>query len=737
MIAIVRYEAQTRGYLSLGQGVLLMLAAWVLLIGGVGWWAMNGLQQAAKAAEAREADLADQAARLATEIQGRRVVQEELERTVSLVDDAEAVTGRGSWQWDVTADRAHWSRGMYRLFGVDPSSFQNTNANFLAIVHPEDRGRMGDAIAQALRKPGRFHQEYRILRPGGEVRYIRGEGNVQTGPGGDASTMHGFVQDITDLRTAEEEARKAQEEANAAAQRFRLLFDRSPAPLAIKRADGTGFIDVNDAFERLVGRPLAQLVDPAFDHVSIWTDARIRDNLLGRLRADGHAEGLDLGIRRPDGKVRQVMAAVQLMDFGGVQAFVLALQDVTDARKAEAEARRATERFERVFHASPVAISLTKDDGTFLDVNDAFCALVDRPRDELVSGKVRATEIWEDPQERQRVLIAIRDRGVVRDLELRLRRPDGEVRTSLASVEYIDLGGSTTILSLLQDITDRLRMQEEQERRRASEAELDRLRRTDAFRGEFINNIAHELATPLTPLVLKVKTMLADKSLSPAQRLTAETLERNVQRLRHLVDDMVGAADLQARNLAIDKRRLNLTRELRAAVAAHHPAAARAGIAMDDPEDTGLTVSADPARLQLVLGHLLGNAIKFTPAGGHVQVTSRRAGDEVRIEVHDTGAGLTRKQMEGLWKPFAQAHDKSQRTDSGSGLGLYVTKGIVELHGGEVGCSSPGPGQGATFWFTLPLATGHVDPLARAKPADEAVPEPRRNLNPGVGDDAA
>jgi signal transduction histidine kinase len=156
-------------------------------------------------------------------------------------------------------------------------------------------------------------------------------------------------------------------------------------------------------------------------------------------------------------------------------------------------------------------------------------------------------------------------------------------------------------------------------------------------------------------------------------------------------------------------------------------------VAQHGPENTGLAVSADPPRLQLVLSHLLGNAIKFTPPGGEVRVASRRQGDEVRVSVTDTGTGLTHQQMDGLWKPFAQAHDKSQRTDSGSGLGLYVAKGIVELHGGEVGCSSPGPGQGSTFWFTLPLATGHVDPLAKAQAPEEPVEaEPRRNLNPNV-----
>jgi PAS domain S-box-containing protein len=715
LAAFLRYEAQLQGWLTLTQGLVAMTAVTILLLGLVVAVAYRSEVRLVLDLEASRAAAEERATLLQRQEANLRQAKAEHDAFFERNHDLLALVG---FDGTFRSVNPAWTR----ILGYRPDELVGTP--FLRLVHPDDQQRT-QAEAGRLSATGEpMPFENRYLAKDGSERWLRWTSTT-------SPELQLFLASAKDV-TAQ---RAAQEALVAAESRFRALFDRNPSPLAIKRADGSGFIDANDAFQRLVGRPRSTLVDPAFDHVAIWTDRGIRDLLLKRLREDGRAEGLDLGVRRPDGEARQVVASVQRMDLDGVDAFVLALQDVTEAKEAQAAAERARERFATVFRLSPVPICLTKEDGRFVDVNGAFCRLVGRGPEDLLAGHVTAPDVWEDPEERKRMLVAIRERGIVRDLELRVKRPDGEVRTTLASIEFIDLGGDTTILSLLQDITDRQRMQEEREKRMASEAELDRLRRTDAFRSEFINNIAHELATPLTPLVLKVKALAADKALTPAQRASIETLERNVQRLRHLVDDMVGAADLQARSLALDKRRLNLTRELRAAVAAHHPSAERAGLVMDEPDDTGLTVSADPARLQLVLGHLLGNAIKFTPKGGRVSVSSRRAGDEVRVEVKDTGLGLTRKQMEGLWRPFAQAHDKSQRTDSGSGLGLYVTKGIVELHGGEVGCSSPGPGQGSTFWFTLPLATGHVDPLARAKQA-EPEGEPRRNLNPGVAEDA-
>ncbi|MFA5945125.1 MAG: PAS domain S-box protein [Candidatus Thermoplasmatota archaeon] len=508
------------------------------------------------------------------DVTAQREAQDTLRKTLASVTEAERVTGRGSWEWDVTTDRAVWSEGMYRLFGLDPKTFQNSNENFLALVHPEDRERMGMAITAALAKPGRFLQEYGLTRPDGQVIQVRGEGNVVVDPDGKARSIYGIVQDVTDLR------------------------------------------------------------------------------------------------------------------------------------RLEAGRRSAQERFKRVFDASPVAIALTREDGTFVDVNPALCQMLGYTHEELTSNsKVRAADLYEDPKDRTRVLAALHEAGLVRELELGLRHKDGEVRAVLISLELVDVGGDTTILSLFQDITERKRLQHERETRVANEVELERLRRTDQFRTEFINSMAHELSTPLTPLLLSLST-LQNTVHDEAARRHMETMHRAAERLRHVVGSMVSAADLQARAIALDRQRLNLTRQLKAAVAGHLDAAHRANLTLEDPAETQLSVLADEHRLQLVLGHLLGNAIKFTPAGGTIRVTARRTGEHARIEVTDTGIGLTARQAEGLWKPYVQVHDKTQRTDSGAGLGLYVVKGIVDLHKGEVGCSSPGLGKGSTFWFSLPLAPG-------------------------------
>jgi signal transduction histidine kinase len=108
--------------------------------------------------------------------------------------------------------------------------------------------------------------------------------------------------------------------------------------------------------------------------------------------------------------------------------------------------------------------------------------------------------------------------------------------------------------------------------------------------------------------------------------------------------------------------------------------------------------------MERLLLNLLDNAIKFTPPGGTVTVTAAAQPGQARIEVADTGAGVAPEEMARLFQPFAQVHERKEASPPGTGLGLYISKGFVEHHGGAIGCVSAGAGKGAMFWFTLPDA---------------------------------
>jgi PAS domain S-box-containing protein len=202
----------------------------------------------------------------------RRQAQEALRRTVERTNHAERATGRGSWEWDVVTNKATWSEGMYRLFGVDPATFKNTNENFLALVLPEDRERMLDAMTAALESPGHFLQEYRLRRPDGQVRHLRGEGNAVPGPDGKARLLYGFVQDVTQRKEMEQSLQEAQERqlgleretARKEHERLRQLDEFKSQFIAMVAHDLNNHLTPLKVNANLIGRELERHGVPAY-----------------------------------------------------------------------------------------------------------------------------------------------------------------------------------------------------------------------------------------------------------------------------------------------------------------------------------------------------------------------------------------------------------------------------------------------------------------------------------------
>jgi PAS domain S-box-containing protein len=245
------------------------------------------------------------------------------------------------------------------------------------------------------------------------------------------------------------------------------------------------------------------------------------------------------------------------------------------------------------------------------------------------------------------------------------------------------------------------------ERRRAAadlKAAYGRLQEVDRTRIQFLNTAAHELGTPLTPMRIQIgllKSRLGPRT-APEERKTLEILDRNVERMARLVGDLLDSARLQTGNLRNVPKPMDLAAVARAAVEAYQDMANAARIALACKTDGAQPCVADPARIGQAIDNLLSNALKFTPAGGQVEVAVHAAGSDARLAVRDTGIGMREEAIPKLFQPFSQVHDTMQITQPGSGLGLYISRGILTANGGRIGAESPGLGKGSTFWFTLP-----------------------------------
>lgn len=290
---------------------------------------------------------------------------------------------------------------------------------------------------------------------------------------------------------------------------------------------------------------------------------------------------------------------------------------------------------------------------------------------------------------------------------------DAEALAPLASLERtVRLGGADgdrylqvhvqrlrdrNLRGTILDVTSQVRLEQERQRGQAQAVEAIRLAELARAKTKFINTAAHELSTPLTPILLSLANLKRNNPGAPLG-----ILERNVDRLARLLHDVLEGARLQADHLRLDRHPMDLALLARDCVEEHQPLAQAASVTLQvDASDT-LPVDADAARLHEVLMNLLSNALKFTPAGGRVVVRAREVGSVAQVEVTDTGRGLLPTDLAMLFQPFTQVGEPSP--GSGTGLGLYISRGIVEQHGGHIEAASPGAGRGATFRFQIPLA---------------------------------
>jgi len=187
-------------------------------------------------------------------------------------------------------------------------------------------------------------------------------------------------------------------------------------------------------------------------------------------------------------------------------------------------------------------------------------------------------------------------------------------------------------------------------------------------------------------------------------RKAREVLDRNVGRLSSLVDELLEVARIQAGTLKLAKTYVDLGANVRQALESFEDVARQSGIELTSRVEPDLTILGDPKRLQQVMYNLMSNAFKFTDKGGRIGVEVAQRGGDALVSVSDSGSGMAQDDLTRLFEPFSQIHDTMEKTNAGTGLGLYICRGIVEGHGGRIWAESDGKGKGSRFVFTIPLS---------------------------------
>jgi histidine kinase len=229
-----------------------------------------------------------------------------------------------------------------------------------------------------------------------------------------------------------------------------------------------------------------------------------------------------------------------------------------------------------------------------------------------------------------------------------------------------------------------------------------KLERTEAMRRDLIGNVAHELRTPLTSIKGYMEGLI--DGVLPVEAATFQQVHREADRLERLVRDLQELSRVEAGAFDLNRQPTPTSHLVDAVVARLARQFDEKSVTLETDVPAGLPlVRADEDRIGQVLLNLVGNALQYTPPGGRVRIRARRTGDMVRIAVEDTGIGIPPEHLSHVFERFYRVDKSRSRAGGGSGIGLTIAKHLVEAHGGQIHATSPGPGQGSTFSFTLPV----------------------------------
>jgi PAS domain S-box-containing protein len=566
---------------------------------------------------------------------------------------------------------------------------------FADLFHADEAGAVRRVLEQARERSCSLTT--RLGAAGGEAPVYLAASPIPMAP----AEVCVIVTDLTERRRVEE--------LEATLLHFQVLADSSPVPIWVTDPDGAILL-ANRAYCEFFGVTVAKVQQEG------WQPLLHPDDRTSYVRAFGNALRerarfrAETRVRRADGEWRWVASygAPWHSEAGGYLGCVGSSPDVTDHKRVEDALRHSEERFRLATEALRGLVYDWDIAAGRVDRSPGLLELVGFTPEETNADPMW---LWErvHPEDlergRRRFEVAAAARAAAFEGEYRVRHKDGRYVWvwDHARVIYDGEGRPSRVVGCVISVDEQKRLQQA-------------LEQADRQKDRFLATLAHELRNPLAPIRNAIAVLKALGPATPELDWGRNVVDRQVQHMARLLDDLLDVSRITQDKLHLRKERLELRRVLETALETTLPFVEESGHEIDlrlpvEP----IPVDADPVRLSQVFANLLNNAAKYTDRGGRISLRVERRGETVAVSVKDTGIGISPEALPTVFEMFSQATQALERARGGLGIGLSLVRGVVELHGGRVQARSDGPGKGSEFVVELPVA-------ATAAPALEAPP---------------
>ncbi|MEM9925540.1 MAG: ATP-binding protein [Cyanobacteria bacterium P01_D01_bin.50] len=348
------------------------------------------------------------------------------------------------------------------------------------------------------------------------------------------------------------------------------------------------------------------------------------------------------------------------------------------------ERTSAEEKFAKAFRLSPNPIIIaTLKDNRFIDINHSFLEMSGYSQAEVIGKSTKEFNLWVNPQIYDASVKILLQNTSLHNQECQIRTKQGKIKTVLLSIELIELNGITSTLNIINDITERKRLED-----------------------EFISLVSHELRTPMNSIIGALDLLNTQKlgTLTEKGQQIINIAINNTERLIRLVNDILDLERIKSGKITMQPSKCNAAELLIQAAQTMQAMASSAQINLN-VEPTAVEIIVDSDRILQALTNLLSNAIKFSEAGKTVCLRSQINSPYLQIEIEDKGRGIPPDKLQLIFERFQQVDASDSRSKGGTGLGLPICRNIIEQHNGRIWVESTF-GEGSTFYIHLPLVDG-------------------------------